>query len=361
VSAFDVVICLGQQNLNKITVALHQRPGLRERLFKGNHSADVEGVQANVSWDVLQPPVFDLKPPSGSQWADAIRADGSAQTAPSANGFTVTLPALNVNMSSGSSPPTGTTTAVDVICTIGLSGRIVSVVPLGVLIDLSNASPMDQLIYKQMLIPHLLAQINTMLSGEKIPKIDFRGLAFGNASLLVEGGRAVAAAFLEGNPGTPDVQALRSAPPGAFYVLLGGNALQQVVQAGVQPLRGQTKSVGGNASFGIGSANYSASLRLDSLNAQIRTPTSLRVEANVTLAASAGVDVFAAILDQIKNGVTDAAQAVANVASDSAKKVADFASDSARKVADGVTDTAKKAGEGIKDAANTVAHALSSY
>ena len=348
-STFDVAICLGQQSLTTITAALYKRPNLRARLFRGCHSAPVEGIQANVTWDVQQPPKFNLNPPPPNLWANAIAANG-VKAPPSANAFVVTLPALNVSLGSAGAPPVATTTSVDVICSIALSGRTVTLSPVGVVVDLSHATPTDQIIYKAILIPQLLAQIATLLSGQHIPKIDFQGLSFGNATLLVEGGRVVGAAFLEGRPGVPDAASLRSAPPGEFYVLLGGDALQHVVQSGVQPLRGKTESVHGSASFGIGNASYSASLRLDSLNAQVKTPTTLRVQAGVTLAASAGIDVLPAIMNQIAHGVTDAAKAVANVASDAANAVAH-----------GATNAANTVAHGVSNAANTVAHALKSY
>jgi hypothetical protein len=360
--AYDVAICLGQQNLNKIAAAFYQRPGLRARLFRGSHATTLEGVQANVAWDVLQPPTFDLNPPSPAQWAAAIHATG-ASIAPSANAFVLKLPALHVTLNSGPGPATDITKAVDVICSVTLLGKSVSLTPVGAVIDLSTASPIDQLIYKQILVPNLLAQLTMLMAGQHVPHIDFRGLSFGNAALLVEGGHVIGAAFLEGRSGVPDVQSLRSAPKAEFYVMLGRDALQKVVNDGVQPLRGQTDGVNGSANFGIGSAHYSASLRFDSLNAQIRSPTSLNVQAGVTLSASAGVNVLDAILGQIAKGVTEPAKALANIASDAAKASANAAkasANAAKAAANAAENAAKAAAHAAENAAKTVAHGAES-
>jgi hypothetical protein len=136
----------------------------------------------------------------------------------------------------------------------------------------------------------------------------------------------------------------------------------------VQPLRGQTDGVNGSANFGIGSAHYSASLRFDSLNAQIRSPTSLNVQAGVTLSASAGVNVLDAILGQIAKGVTEPAKALANIASDAAKAsanaakaAANAAENAAKAAAHAAENAAKTVAHGAESAVHTIGHALKSY
>jgi hypothetical protein len=325
-SAFDVAICFSQNNLNRMVAALYSRPGLKTKLFSGRQITTIEGAQDVVAWDMRTSPVFNLEAPTQDQWRHAITANGNAAP-PRDNACVVSLPNFHFSVTHPGAAPTDTTLTLAVICSIVVAGRTATVTPAGVVVDLSKLTPFDQIVYKSILIPQVLSQAAGFLGNQAVPRIEFYGLSFGNATLLVGQGRAIVAAYLEGKPGSPDRQALRATPVGDFHVLLSRDALQLVVKNGVQNLRGHTEPTGGHANLGIGNANYSASIRFDSLDASVVTSTMLHARASVTLAASAGVDVLPAILNQIAHGVTDAGQAVANAAKDATKAVAHGADD----------------------------------
>ena len=308
---FDVAVIVGEKNMNSVVHELFSRRATVANLFSGQSSTTIEGLQISFSWKILSPPVFRLAPPSEQLWGQAITAGGET-VSPHENACVVSLPDFSFSVTASGNAPTQSTLSLCMICSIAVADQTMKIVPAGICVDLSSVGSFDQILYRSVLVPQLLAQAGVFLGSQAIPKIDMAGMSLGAPTLLVEDGRAVAAAFLSGKPGSPDREALRTVPGGDFHVLLSRDALRGVVRNGVQSLRGRTEATDGHAGFGIGQANYSASIRLDSLDAEILTATTLRVQAGVTVQASAGVDVLPGVFDQIGQGVTQAANAVAN-------------------------------------------------
>jgi hypothetical protein len=327
--SYDVLISMDEAGFNRIIATLYSRPRLRDSLFKGSEVGAFSGVNANVSWEVLQAPTMVFSPPTPEQWSRSIKEDGTAPQ-PTQNALIARIPKMRVSRQS-SQGDQDATISLDAICTVGLRNNELVIDALAVIIDLSAATPLDRLIFTKVIIPKTLAMADSLLSGRQIPSIDFKGISFGAAALGVGNGRMVGVANLVGKP-TPALPDFNALPHGSFYILLSREALRLVANAGAQGLRGQTANRSGSESFTLGRANYNARVRLDNVSAQV-TPDVTVVSASVGINASAdaGIDV----VDIIAGAVTTAGNAIA--------------------------DTATTAGNAIVDTANKVGDAFKSY
>jgi hypothetical protein len=319
-SNYDVAISIDQATLNRVIATAFGRQSLRSKLFSGRQTITFQGVQVTVGWEVQQVPTLSLTPPSTQQWQNAIKQDGGAAQ-PMQNAFVVNIPQLKVTMENTSGKIEEATTSVEAICTISINAlnNKLSLDPVALVVDLSQASAFDKVIYRTFLIPQVLHMADSLLSDEQFPDIDFKGIRFGPAVLIVGTGRIVAIANLQGKP-APSAPPADSFPDGPLYILLSREAMQQVVSRGTQDLRGKRVSASGSRDFTVGKANYNVSLQFDSVSASLTNDlTVVNASLGVSVSASAGVDVVSAIGGTIVNaaktvgdGVVSAGKAVAD-------------------------------------------------
>lgn len=319
--SYDVAISMDQVALNRVIDSLFGRPNLRNRLLSGSQTTTLSGVQVTVGWEVQQAPSVTLSPPSSQQWQSAIKQDGNVPQ-PTQDAFIVNFPKLKVSRQKTSGQIDEETIALDAICVINLRDNKLALDPVAVIVDLSQATPNDRVIFKAILIPQILRIADSMLSGQQMPNLDFQGVQFGLLVLAVGNERIVGAANLVGKA-LPPVPSLSELPntSSPFYVLLSQEAVQKIADRGIQELQGKSDSTSGSESFGIGKANYSASVRLNSISVQTSSnPTIVQANVGVSASASAGVDVFSVIGD----GIVDAAKTVGEAVEDAGKAVGDF-------------------------------------
>ncbi|HEY3364147.1 MAG TPA: hypothetical protein VGK74_03710 [Symbiobacteriaceae bacterium] len=326
-STCDVIICVDQATLGGIVAALYGRPSLRDKLFRGSRAVDVLGVNVNVTFDVLQPPVISLNSPTDEQWRLGITKDGNpAQKAP--NAVVVHFGQVKVGKQREAGGYDETTTAFDAICTIGLANNTLAIDPLAVIVDLSHASPDDQIIFPAVVIPQILQMVGTMLSGEHLPDINFQGIRFGDVVLSVGGGRLAAVANLAGKP-APGAPLLDSLPPGQFYLLLSPAVMQSFADSAAAGMNGkQLPPQSGSQGFGVASAEWNANARLDHVSARVSPAdmTSLDLAVTVSIDASAGVNILGPLGDLVNkagNAIVDAGKTVGDGIVDTANKIAD--------------------------------------
>ncbi len=304
-SNFDVAICMDQGSLNQVINSIFNRQSLRAKLFNGSQSTTLAGVQVQVGWEVLVPPTVTLTPPTAEQWSSSVKRDGSTAQ-PTGNAFMVTFPQLHVLRTKSNGEQSEATTSVEAICTVAIVNDRLSITPLAAIVNLSGATDFDTVIYKAIIIPQVLNMAGQMLAGEQIPAISFQGVSFGPLTLGVGGGRLIGVAALVGQP-TPQPPDPGSLPGGApFYVLLSPAALNQMASVGVQQMAGKGASTSGSQGFGIGSADYNASIRLDNASAGIDPGdlTMINAQVGISAAASAGITtVVGQVINDIGNGV----------------------------------------------------------
>jgi hypothetical protein len=304
-SNYDVAIVMNQAALNGVLASLFAQQNLRSQLFSGSQQASVLGTKTTVSWSVLQTPTVTLSPPSAQQWSQAIKQDGSTPQ-PAQNALVVSFPALQVSETS-TNPSTVPVEAI-VVASIN-SKNALSLAPVAVIVDLSKASTFDQTLYKEIIIPQVLNLTTSMLSGEQIPNISFQGVQFGSLVLSVGNGLLAGVANLNGKP-APAAPDLTSLPNQNFYILLSHDAMQQIASTGSHQLQGQSTHTSGSKSFGIGSADYNAGIKLNNASASVSSSDLTRVNASVDVSASAsaGINLF----DSIGQTIVSIGQQIGN-------------------------------------------------
>jgi hypothetical protein len=286
----DLVICLDQETLNRIVATLATKPGIKSRLLTGSQVGSFSGVELTVGWEVQEPPVLDLSPPSPEQWKEAVKRDG-ASVEPVENAFLARFPKLSVTRKKGSGETDSATVAVTMICTLAARDGQISLEPIAAVADFSQASGFDRLIYRKVIIPEALRMASAMLQGAPLPVLTFPGIQFGPMVLAGGNGRAVAAANLSGKP-VPPAPSPASLPDGSMYVLLSREALQQIAHSAARPLAGQSRETFGTASFSVGKADYRASIRVGTLTANPSSDLSgFDLSVGIAAEASAGVKV----------------------------------------------------------------------
>lgn len=305
-----MAICMNESALQGIVASLFARPAFRQNLFAGTGTVTVAGVPLTVAYDVVAAPTVLLSAPTPAQWQIAIQAGGGAAR-PATNAVVLHFPQVTVTRSPHTAQAASATVSFDAIAVVALNAGQLQIRPLGVCIDLSAASADDQILYRGLIIPRVLDMLATLLAAESVPAIRFQGVRFGDAVLVVGAGRLAAVANLEGRP-APAAPAPEGLPAVPFCVLLSPPAMQAVAVAATAGLQGKQLSQSGSASFGIGTADYQATLHVDSLTLQVQSPTTVLAHTGLTASASASVDVVGAIWDQISGGVDTAANAIAN-------------------------------------------------
>jgi len=321
-SDYDVAICLNEEALNRIVNQLFQKPGLKTKLFTGTQTVPVMGVSVPVAWNVQQVPYIHLSPPTNDQWNHAIKPDGTASVPPQENSIVMDFSNVQVSKKNVSTGQNEQTTAnFQALCTVSVSGNnLLTIIPLGALVELNGVSPNDHVLYQSFMIPKILQMAKTLVSGEQLPDLHFQGLNFGTPVLSLGSGRLVAVANLENKP-SPSAPPAETFPNQPLTILLSSEAIQSGVSKGLSSFQGLSTGTGGSENLGIVKANYNANITVRNISASVNPQdlALLNVSVDLAASASAGADVFGPIGDVIVDG----ANAVADGVTYAANKVAD--------------------------------------
>ena len=265
--AFDVALGMDEKSLSEVLASLFKRPSLKTRIFSGSKQINEAGINATVSFELEAPPVVKLSAPSADQWKKAIKQDGNTAQ-PTENAMIVTLPKLKLTRPVEGGKMQEGTIPLDAIVTVNIVNNALSYDALAVVIDLSGAKPLDQIIYKKVVIPMALKAVDSAFGEPHIPNIAFRGLNFGTITLQVGEGRIVGVANLANKP-PAGPQPLSALPREPFFILLSREAMQIACQSGTADLVGKTAGKDGSESLGIGKASYHGSVRVDAISVQV--------------------------------------------------------------------------------------------
>lgn len=360
-AGFDIAICMGESLINKALTVMFGRPSLRDALFSGSQDFDVEGTPMSVKWDIPEAPTAILSVPTPAEWNAAVKAGGEGM-APEEDAFLLRLASTKLSLSGGASAGQAKTRNFDIVCTARIDNNNAELKAVAILIeDMGSAPLIDRAMYKA-LLPRLLAAANGALAGAELPNISLP-ITFGPASLRILPGRIVAVAMLDGAaaPEPPD-----DPPTDEFAVLLSPAAVQRTIDLMLPQFQNQSSSTNGSQGFGIGTAQYSASIALTNLSMQVdgADPTNVHAQTNPQISAAAGVDLLGPLGDLAKQagaGIVTGATVVGGGIVTGADAVKNVAVDVGNTVASGAQDAAETVGDGFKDAGNAVAEAFSSY
>jgi hypothetical protein len=316
--SYDIAIGADEATLTRTLGQLYARPGLRDRLFRGEQVADLSGVQVPVGWDIQAAPSVRLSAPTEPQWKEAVKEDGNTPQ-PTQNAFILHLPTVHVSRKQTSGESQDATLPIDVICTAAIDGNRLKLDAEAVIVDLSAAPKFDQLIYRRLIIPQIIKLADSALTAQQFPALQLGGMRFGVAVLAIGDGRAVAVASLEGRP-TPPAPSPGGFAVGGFFALLSRDALQSGVRDAVRGFVGKSIPTSGSKGFGLGTADYSASVTISSASAEPAPNDLLTLTGSIGLSASASGGI--SVVDTITKGLETAGQTIAEGAKTAGEAIA---------------------------------------
>lgn len=289
-SNYDLLVSLDETRLNLVISQVYGSPSARP-LFSGAQSGEQSGINYTLNWSVNAAPTISLRPPSPEEWGRAAKAGGVSVAPQSSAAFIAIIPSLTIKLSTGDAGVDGTW-PVEAICTAEVppNGRL-SINALALLLDLSQMSPLDQVIIVQLLVPQILGMLRSALSGIQIPALNFGGISLASPVVDIQNGRLLTAFNLAGR-GTPAIGD-GPFPDRSFFALLSPNLVQCAVDHLVQTnIQGQTFNTSGSEGAGGFSANYSVWGRIAGISASTTTnATTLRANVSVEMSASGGINV----------------------------------------------------------------------
>ncbi len=310
----DLILGMDASVANRAVAQLHGRSDLRSRLFQGSEAQEFQGVSGSGSWDIQSAPQVEFRPPNSAEWSQAVKADGGA-TAPQQNAFLVHLPRLTVSITALGSAKSDTID-VTALCAAQISGTRLSVSPLGLMIpDLTRATPFDQFFYRAVIIPKVLATVNSMLSNINVAPPTFEGVSLTAPAIAISNGKLIVAFNLSYRdaPLVADSQW----PSDSNFILTSRRLLEEAANRGAERFVegkdfNQTGSEGGSGF----SAEYRVWGRVGRVNVSATSdPTILNCTMSFGLSASAGVNVLGGIVggivdagNVIGGGIVDAAE-----------------------------------------------------
>lgn len=292
----DLVVGVDETTLTQAVANLYGRPALGP-VFGGRQTVNWQDKHLDVSWKVAEPPVVRLSAPTEGEWGEAIpRPD--QKTRPTTGALWVNFPKF---WAKRHDTDREATTEVRSICTVELRNNTVVLRAEACVVDLSQVSPLDKLLYRKIIVPKILDTVDKVLgqNGLRLPRLNIGGVCFGDIVVSVGNSRMALAANLSGRgtPAAPGTSALSDRP---FTVLLSGRTVEEGAKATVRSIRGQWQKTSGK----YGAASWSAGVKLNDANAGAEPdPTRLRLRLWFDAEAEGTIDlgeVIKGIWDKIK-------------------------------------------------------------
>ncbi len=286
----DLVVGVDESTLTQAVATLYGRPALGP-VFSGRQTVNWQDKNVDVSWKVKEPPEVKLSAPTPDEWGKAIpRPDQKAQ--PTTNALWVNFPKFWAKRHDTDKEAS---TEVRSICTVELRNNTVLLRPVACVVDLSQVSPLDKVLYRKVIVPKILDTVDKVLgqNGLQLPRLNIGGVGFGDIAVSVGNSRMALAANLSGRgtPSAPGTSALSDRP---FTVLLSGRTVEEAAKATVHSIRGKWMSTGGK----FGPAHWSAGVKLNDANAGADSdPTGLQLRLWFDAEAEGWVDLGEAIKD----------------------------------------------------------------
>lgn len=293
-SDYDLLVAMGEQTINGLLADLFGRQGIRERLFRGDLRVANGG---SFTWSVEAAPELALSHPSEEQWKSAIGPDGK-RPRPVPGAFTARLRDLRV---SGGGLD-GASRDAALLCTLGTSGDALHLTPIAASVDLSGVDdPNDRAIYRHIVLPKALQTGLTLLGAIAMPHITVAGVSFDGFAFAVGSGVVVGTANIVGKPAASPTDPARLGGID-FEVRISPTAVEQAADAELNSIRGRWESTSGSAGFGIGRAEYSGGIKLDSgrVTADPENPLKVTAALDIEARGQAGVDLFSEIGEALK-------------------------------------------------------------
>jgi hypothetical protein len=251
---FDLIVGMDSSTINRAIAQLYKRGDLRSSLFRGSERQNIDGTNFVVQWDIQAAPEISLIPPTDQEWRSSFKADGSTPQ-PTQNAFILNFSQVRIMETEPESKEV--TIPVKSICTANISENRLTIQVLSLLIDLSHASKIDQLLYKRIIIPKVLNIATSLLSGIAIPILSFYNVSLTSPVVSIQSNRLILFANLTDRP----LSAVCGGnwPDKPLFILCSSRLVQRIGYVASGAARGKTFSYSGDEDFEIGDASYNAS------------------------------------------------------------------------------------------------------
>lgn len=293
---FDLAAGVSVGEANTILSQYYKSVPTDNNPFKGSRTKEIGGVEITLTWDIAQAPTVAFGPPSQDVWDKALDPKGNTNGAdkiplPSLPMVQLTLPVLDASYSSkGQSPVGGEAKDVVIYATVAFDSPQIKPKAVAVSLDESGFSKWDKAIFNSFLLPQIFASANAAISVITLPALTWNGISLKPPVFDLSASGIVAAATLTTNPSPVDIGGLTWPDDDAFAIASTG-----LLEAAIDDFAKAYVGKGFSKSGEIADlATYSASGKIDSISATVRTVSPLAVQADVALSGECSAGLTAA-------------------------------------------------------------------
>ncbi|MFE2752049.1 hypothetical protein ACFXGA_08580 [Actinosynnema sp. NPDC059335] len=296
----DVAFGLSAGTLNDIAGTVYRRQ--YPRYFKDGRTFTKDGKEYSLSWDVRQPPAFDLKSPvDRHRLAHDLLGDADPpgigrdevlrilSASDRRDAFHVDLKQVDLTLTIDGTPAHNTV-SVRVVTSINGSGHKLVITPLSA--KVSTGQQLPDWVYNEHVVPIVLEAARQLLAGMPLPIPTVAGIALGRPVAHVADDHLVITANLSGKSLPTDEAGPWPATP--FFAQLGPDTIRAVTDVGTRYLEGRTASPHDQTGIGLGTAYYKATVALHGVRAdgRVSDDRTITVSARVTGGGAAGINWF---------------------------------------------------------------------
>ncbi|WP_040820620.1 hypothetical protein [Nocardia jiangxiensis] len=294
----DVAVGLSTDTLNDIIGHVYQRQ--YPQYWRDSTTFTQSGTTYELSWDVVQVPVFDLKSVvdhdalaadvvGDGELAEITRAEllRSVAATYESQVFHLDFPQVKLTLTMNGTPAQDTAT-VQIAASVDTSGNDLVLEPLSATVSTGYKFP--DWVYNDKVVPIMLDAARRLLAGVPVPIPEIDGITLTQPVVVVTADHLVCTANVAG--GSLPSQQAESWPDEPFFVVLGPDAVRAVTAIGTRDLEGHTEKPHDETNVGIGTAYYKATITMYDLrvDGQVSDDRTISVAATVTGGGSAGIN-----------------------------------------------------------------------
>ncbi|WP_455409928.1 hypothetical protein [Streptomyces hiroshimensis] len=290
---YDLALGIHADALNSGLKSLH---GRHRAVFQGQYGPEtIEDIAYTFSWDFLEPPELILEKPDAELWAKMIKAQGVTDL-PDSGVLQIHAPQLQVNGTiAGDALPQGVS-EVKVAVQAKVDAGAITIVPLGVrLSDIPD--PYTKIMVEKVIVPNVLDQAKSLLSGLKLPVQDLFGQQVTLTPVLLDvtGTHLV----LTATAGTGQAPATGASSGAAtdwpsdkqVFLLVGRDLMARLLQGALDQWRDTELANDDKTLIGVGSVWWKATFR-SAANVKVDESDPTSVSADFDIPWSVGLDLF---------------------------------------------------------------------
>lgn len=296
----DVAFGLSTDTLDNIVKHVYDKQ--YPKYFKDKTPFKKDGKDYELDWDIVRPPVFDLKSEVDldqlahdlvGEWdSPELTRDELLRSLAGSyehNKFFVDLPKVDLTLTVDKTPAHDTAT-VRITAAVDGSGHNLVVTPLAAKVSTGKEFP--DWVYNEQVVPIVLEAARRLLAGLPVPIPTVEGITLTQPVVVVTADHLVCTANLAGKS-LPDPVA-GDWPSSPFFAVLGPDAIQAVTVVGTRAVDGMTASPHDETGLGIGKGYYKATIAVNDVRSDghVTDGRTITVTAAVSGSGAAGIKYY---------------------------------------------------------------------